>query len=218
MISDNKDMVDVRLSRRAVSAEGKWWSDSQKLECVKTFLMTGNQAMTARILKIPEETVRRWVKTTWWQEIVADLRVQDELLLSTRLKKIVEKSMDVIEDRLEHGDFVYDQKSGAMRRKPVAMRDAHKVALDLDNKRDLVLTRAAPVASNEQIDDKLNKLAQKFADIVNGRKPQNEEVTDVEAKVVPDETVPDEVLSDDGQEGFGELLQEEEDVGPGLDG
>lgn len=216
MISDNKDMQAVRLSRRAVSAEGRWWSDSQKLECVQTYLLTGNQAMTARILKIPEDTVRRWVKTTWWQEIVADLRIQDELKLSTRLKNIVEKSMTVIEDRLDNGDFVYDQKTGEMRRKPVNMRDAHKVALDLDNKRDLILQRAVPVASEELIDDKLNKLAQKFADIVNGRKPQPEEPIDVEAKIVTegemvqDESLPDEVLSDDGQEGFGEVLQEDE--------
>jgi transposase-like protein len=214
VISDNKDMTERRLARRAVSSEGKWWSDSQKLEAVQTYLMTGNQAMTARILKIPEETVRRWVKTTWWQDIVADLRIQDELKLSTRLKNIVDKTMSVIEDRLEHGDFVYDQKTGEMRRKPVAMRDAHKVGLDLDQRRDLVLQRAVPVASVEQIDDKLNKLAQKFADIVNGRKPASEEPIDVESKMVPDEAIPDEVLSDDGQEGFGEILQEDEGGDP----
>lgn len=185
MLSDK--LKDRQLARRPMTAEGRWWSDGQKLEAVKTYLMTGNIAMTARILKIPEDTLRRWVKSTWWTEIVDDLRTQDELQLSTRFKKIVEKTLEVVEDRLENGDFVYDQKTGAMRRKPVAMRDAHKVGLDLDAKRDLILGRQAPQASNEQIDAKLSKLAQSFADIVNGRKaldPAN--VVDVETKEVED--------------------------------
>lgn len=210
MISDDQTMSERRLPRRAVSADGKWWSDAQKLETVKTFLMTGNLAMTARILKIPDDTVRRWVKTTWWTEIVDDLRTQDELLLSTRLQKIVSKTLDVVEDRLEHGDYVYDQKSGAMRRKPVALRDAHKVGLDLDNKRELILSRQAPRASEEQIDDKLLKLAKSFADIVNGRKTDNEQAVDVEAKVVSDEAVAREVLPDDYEGTTGPVLQETE--------
>lgn len=183
MITDKDTVAKRQLARRAIKDEGKWWSDGQKLEAVKTFLVTGNVAMTARILKIPEDTLRRWVKTVWWTEIVADLRTQDELQLSTRFKKIVEKTLEVVEDRLEHGDFVYDQKTGAMRRKPVAMRDAHKVGLDLDAKRDLILGRQAPAASNEQIDAKLSKLAQSFADIVNGRKAINtSDAIDVEVK------------------------------------
>lgn len=188
MLSDK--LKDRQLARRPMSAEGKWWSDGQKLEAVKTYLMTGNIAMTARILKIPEDTLRRWVKSVWWTEIVADLRTQDELQLSTRFKKIVEKTLEVVEDRLENGDFVYDQKTGAMRRKPVAMRDAHKVGLDLDAKRDLILGRQAPQASNEQIDAKLSKLAQSFADIVNGRKAlDTSQAIDVESKEVDEDAL-----------------------------
>jgi hypothetical protein len=188
----------------------KHWGESQKLEACKTYLMTGNIAMTARMLKVPEVTVRYWAKSPWWKEMVDDLRSQDELVLSARLKRIVEKTFDVVEDRLEHGDYVYDQKTGEMRRKPVALRDAHKVGLELDNKRDLILSRSSPRASEEAIDDKLNKLAAKFAAIVQGRKPPDEEIVDVESKVVSNEPLSSEVLFDDGQDGFGEVLQETE--------
>lgn len=210
MISDDKAMANVRLPRRAVSHDGRWWSDSQKLECVKTFLMTGNIAMSSRILKIPEDTVRRWVKTTWWHEIVAELRTQEELTLTSRLAKVVEKTLEVVEDRLDNGDFVYDQKTGSMRRKPVNMRDAHKVGLDLANKRELMLQRQAPVASEEQIDDKLLKLAKSFADIVNGRKVLEEPV-DVEAReVAQDDGLPDQVWTGGGESSPEGVLPEEE--------
>src|ERR1700752_1201150 len=170
MISDSNSLSKRRLSRRSENAEGKWWSDSQKLECVKTFLMTGNIAMSARILKIPDDTVRRWAKTTWWEEIVDELRSQDELVLSARLQKIVNKSLDVVEDRLDKGDFVYDQKTGEMRRKPVSMRDAAKVMADSHTKRDLVLNRAQPQVSDEQVADKLLKLAERFAELAGQKK------------------------------------------------
>lgn len=186
------------MTNRAVSATGKWWSEPQKLEAVKTYLMTGNVALTASLLKIPEDTLRRWVRMPWWAEVVDDFKSQDELQLSAKLKKIVEKTFDVVQDRLEHGDFVYDQKTGQMRRKPVAMKDAHKVGVDLHAQRELLLNKHAPRASEEAIDDKLNKLAAKFAAIVQGRQPPSTEIIDVEAKTLEGQY---EVAQDDGLPG-----------------
>lgn len=207
------------MKSRAVGAVNKWWGDSQKMEAVKTFLMIGTVQGAARMLKIPEQTMYSWSRSPWWAEAIAEFKLQDQLVLSARLKKIVEKTFDVVEDRLEHGDFVYDQKTGAMRRKPVSMRDAHKVGLELDNKRTVLLDRAVPTASEEAVDDKLNKLAQKFADIVNGKKPVDETILDVDSReVVSDEAVASEVLSDDGAGEFDEVLQEAESSLPGPDG
>lgn len=202
---------------RSVKAVNKWWGDSQKIEAVQTYLMIGTVQGAARMLKIPEQTMYSWTRQPWWQEIVGELKLQDQLQLSSRLKKIVEKTFDVVEDRLEHGDYVYDQKSGEMRRKPVSMRDAHKVGLELDNKRTILLDRAVPTASEEAIDDKLNKLAEKFAAIVNGKKLTDEEPLDVEAReivgeteMVQDEPMAGEVLFDDGESTASDLLQEVE--------
>lgn len=200
---------------RAVTAENKHWGDSQKMEAVKTYLMTGNAAMTARILKIPEPTLRSWQKATWWVEIVDDLRSQDELQLSSRLKKIVDKTFDVVEDRLEHGDYVYNQKTGALRRKPINAKDAATIGLSYDNKRDLILNRQAPRASEEQIEDKLNKLAAKFASIISGKKDNSEEIIDVQIKepineVAPSGGVSDQVWTGGGTDSPGDVLQEEE--------
>jgi hypothetical protein len=216
MISDSNSLSKRRLTRRSNDAEGKWWSDSQKLETVKTYLMTGNIAMTARILKIPDDTVRRWVKTTWWAEIVDELRSQDELVLSARLQKIVHKSLDVVEDRLEKGDYVYDQKSGKMRRKPMSGRDAHKIMMDSHSKRDLVLDRAAPQVSDEQVADKLLKLAERFAELAGVKKLESNTldmgVVDVEVDETPDNA--DLVFSDPEPEGSSELVQEDEEGRP----
>lgn len=218
-ISDNPDRREQKSTRaRAVSAEGKWWSDSQKLETVKTWLLTGNLRLTANIVKVPEDTVRRWAKSTWWAQIVDDLHQEDQLLLSARLKKIVDRSFDVIEDRLEKGDFVYDQKTGQMRRKQVNMRDAHKVAIDLVEKREKLLAGHGPQASEEQVADKLIKLAEKFAELAGQKKLEvntiEGDITDVEDKMVSSESVSSEILSSDGQGTIGEDMQEVQSTDP----
>lgn len=194
---------------RRLSDTKKHWSKEQQLEVVKSFLIVGSVRAAARLCKVPEQTAFVWARQPWWKELVDDLNSQDQLKLSARLKKIVEKTFDVVEDRLEHGDYVYDQKTGEMRRKPVNAKDAAKIAIDFDNKRDNVIRGMSQVASEEQLDDKLNKLAAKFAAIVNGKKDTTDAET-VEFKMVSDEPVPSEVFPDDGQEGFGEVLQEDE--------
>ena len=210
MISDKINNETIHKSR-AVSAERKWWGDTQKIDAVKTYLMTGDLRLAGNMLKIPEGTIRRWRASVWWNEIVADLKAQDELIISTKLQKIINKTMDVVEDRLEHGDFVYDQKTGAMRRKPVSAKDAAKIGLDYDARRDVLINRHAPVASEEAIDDKLNKLAAKFAALVGAKPVDTSEAIDAEVKVVQADAVGSEVYADYTSESTGQDLQEAED-------
>lgn len=180
MLSDNERMkYRPSNSRRAVGAVSRSWSDSQKLEAVTTYLSLGNLSLTSRVLKIPEMTLREWKQKEWWKDIEMELKVQDNIQLSSRLQKIVESTLAVTEDRLVYGDYIYDNRSGQMVRKPVSMRDAHKVAMDMMDRRDVLDNKKPVSVSIEQIDDKLKKLAAKFEEIAVGRKPEIIEVTDV---------------------------------------
>lgn len=171
---------------RRIGDVKRHWSKEQQLEVVKSFLIVGSVRAAARLCKVPEQTAFVWARQPWWKEMVDDLNSQDQLKLSARLKRIVEKTFDVVEDRLENGDYVYDQKTSKMRRKPVNAKDAAKIGIDFDNKRDTIIRGFNSVASEEQLDDKLNKLAAKFAAIVNGKKDTSDAI-DVEVKETQDE-------------------------------
>lgn len=167
--------------RRPTGAINRRWSDSQKVEAVTTYMILGSLKLVSGTLKIPFDTLKTWKKTEWWKEIEQDLRVQEDLQVSQRLRKIVEKTFDVVEDRLEHGDFVMDNK-GNLRRKPVSMKDAHKVAMDMGTRRDDLVNRHIQNESIEtdKIESRLADLAKEFARIasqVTSTKPV--EVTDV---------------------------------------
>lgn len=184
MLSDDLKKRYMPTPKRRKEGEilRRRYSDSQKLEAVTTFLMLGSLLMVSTVLKININTLKLWRKSEWWKEVEQDLRIQEDLQLSKRLQNIVNKSLSVVEDRLESGDFVYDQKTGEMRRRPVAMRDAHKVMLDLSDKREVLIDRHVSNESvtQDKIESTLKTLAEEFARIskqVTSKPPV--EVTDV---------------------------------------
>jgi transposase-like protein len=189
-LSDNDKMKDRKPKIRSVEATtNKSWSDKQKIEAVQSYLLLGNLALTSRILQIPEITLRVWKTTEWWKNVVDDMRQQESMEMSGRLRKIVDASLIAVEDRLINGDLMYDNKTGQMVRKPVNMRDAHKVAVDLMDKKKLLDKEATDGPQEQQDDDRLLKLAEKFASFVQNKidKPAEilevlQDVSDVEEK------------------------------------
>jgi hypothetical protein len=173
-LSDNEITKNVPSKRRrAVDGTGRRWSDSQKIEAVTTYLMLGNLSLTAATLKIPRDTLKVWKASEWWKTMENELRVQDDLQISNKLKKILDKSIDVISDRLENGDFIYDTKSGEILRKPVSMKDANSVAKDMSDRRDVLIDRhiSGSSVTADKITETLNSLAASFAKIAQQTNP-----------------------------------------------
>jgi transposase-like protein len=180
-LTDNEKTKDRKPKIRSVDAgTNRSWSDKQKIEAVQSYLLLGNLALTSRILKIPEITLRVWKTTEWWKNVVDDLRQQESMEMSGRLRKIVDASLVAVEDRLLNGDLMYDNKTGQMVRKPVNMRDAHKVAVDLMDKKKLLDKEALEGPQEQQDDDRLLKLAEKFASLVQAKTEKPVEIIDVE--------------------------------------
>jgi hypothetical protein len=171
----------VRRGRRGVNDKHKFYSDSQKIEAVTTYLILGSLPLVASALKINVNTLKLWKKSEWWKEIEQDLRIQEDLQLSKRMQGILSRSLDVVEDRLENGDFIYDQKTGELRRKPVALRDANKVLSDIGERRDVLINRHVhnESISTDKVEDTLKKLATEFARIAQTVNKGPVEVTDV---------------------------------------
>lgn len=183
-LTDNPNTKNRKPRHRAVDAPtNRSWSDKQKIEAVQSYMMLGNLALSSRLLSIPEVTLRYWKTTEWWKDVMDDLKVQDNIQMSARLKKIVDASLTAVEDRLEHGDLVYNQKSGEMVRKKVNLKDAHKVAVDLMDKKAALDKAVAPHEEDIKDDTNLEKLAERFASFVN-KKLNNKEhdVIDIEIK------------------------------------
>ena len=168
MLSDSERKKDKKSKRiRSIAAEtNRQWADSQKMEAIQSYLLLGNLALTSRILGIPEITLRVWKTSQWWKDAVAEIQAQEKIELSAKMKKIVGASLAVVEDRLVNGDFQFDQKSGEVIRKPVNMKDAHRVAMDMQE-RQVTIEKAmnGEVTQEDDVQSKLLKLAEQFAEM-----------------------------------------------------
>lgn len=160
-ISDYDSHLVRQTPKRDINAVGKHWSDSQKIEAVTTWLMLGNGAQTARVLGVPLVTFKLWKTQQWWRELESELRLGEKLVLSTRLKGIVETALGQVEDRLTNGE-AFLQKDGTVGRKPVSLRDANKVAVDMLQHRDKLVTTEEMKMQEEGVKEKLEKLAKSF--------------------------------------------------------
>jgi len=168
-LSDHNREKKAKIKRRAITAkEGSKprWSDNQKLEAVSTWLTLGNLALTSRLLNIPEITLRVWKASSWWDEVVEDIRLSEKVQLSARMKQLIEASQTIVAQRLETGDPILNQKTGEIVYKPVSLKDAHKVAVDLmDRKPAIEKATVEDKSTDEKDEDKLTKLAERFAEM-----------------------------------------------------
>lgn len=182
MLSDSKDERTLQHApppRPPGAKTNVRWSDNQKIEAATTFLMLGSLTLTSNVLKIPHETLKQWRKSEWWQELVTDIKSQENIVLSNKLKKIVDKSLDLMTDRLENGDWIYDNKQGKLVRKPIAAKELNKIAGDMIDKSQILQVTEQVQIAEENIKTRLEKLARSFEEFATKSDKPPIQVTDV---------------------------------------
>ena len=163
------------------------WSREQKLNAVSIYLSIGNMSQVSEITKIPLHTLNSWKASDWFKSAYAEFRDQGTLVMSAKMKKIIEKSMLAIEDRLDLGDAQYNQKTGEMARVPVKAQVALRITKDLLEQQKALETSSSDTKELEKtIDERLLKLSLEFAQFAKdkNKKLKDESAIDVEANFV----------------------------------
>ena len=187
------------------------YSDNQKLESLKLWLVTGNLRVVSASLEIPYKTLQEWRYSSWWAEMASDIKAEGHLQLSNKLKSIAERALDITLDRLDNGEFIYDQKLGQLIRKPVSMKDAHVVASSLLDKSLKLQDSPMDEVEKHKVQDTLSALAAAFEQFANKNRKNviDVEVTGVEQggqEVYKMQRV--ETLGHVQQEGFQEVWED----------
>lgn len=173
-LTDNEDRFNAQLKaeeqsqlrkqRLALVAKRKLHTDETKIETIKTFLaLGGNLSLTSGATGIPYYTLKDWKASKWWNDVITELRKAEKLELSASTKTILNKSLALMADRLENGDFIYDQKKGKLIRKPLQAKDLHKIAVDMMDRKDKLDRDTSTQEVHETHEEKLKHLAERFA-------------------------------------------------------
>lgn len=162
--------------RRKKTGSG-WWREDQKIEAVAQYLILGNMTEVARVTGIARETLYKWKATDFWTNTEADLRKQSSQELQGKLGKIIDKSLKTIEDRLDKGDFVYDPKSGSIKRIGIKASVANQITKDsIDRKILLEKISNKGSSSEEAVSVRLASLKEEFLKFVKAKSIEGEKV------------------------------------------
>ena len=160
IVKRNKQRDKTRKDGRAAQ-----WSNKQKYKAVAAYLICGNMSVVAAETKIPLDTLYRWKVQSWWREQEEEIRASYVIQHQNKLKKLTEKVLEKLDDRVEHGDYFFNQKKGRMERVPVNAKNLNIIAKDSID-RELLLEKVrkeAPQAVQERdINLKLASLAESF--------------------------------------------------------
>jgi len=160
------------------------WSENQKLQAVSTYLMLGNLAETAVVTGVPLATLRIWKAHDWFKEYALKLQSEDVQQMDSNLKRVVDKALKAVEDRLDLGDAQFDQKTGEIVRIPVKAQVALKITTELLTKQEKLRENPIKEEIEKTIDDRLLKLSEEFARFAGSKIPKTIPI-DVVAREVP---------------------------------
>lgn len=161
----NKNISVIRAAKH-VHKHGYRFPVEKKIEVVTKWLALGNMRLVAELTGVSYGLIRLWKLEPWWAELVNEIKASRNIQLDTKLSKLVDRSLDMISDRLENGDFVFNQKSGEVVRKEVSLRDVNVVTKDLLNHQinlQKLEKDEVQVQDNKSIQDQLKMLATEFA-------------------------------------------------------
>lgn len=160
----------VYVRERKVPGGPGHWPESKKIEAVTAVMSLGSVPLAAAMIKVPTHTINTWKTKPWWKELVNKLQDEDNQELDTKFTRIIKKTLDVIDDRIENGNFQFDPKTGRVLRIPVNLRDTHRVMADLVDKRRVI--RKEPTVQEENknnVNERLLSLAEQFAKFALGK-------------------------------------------------
>jgi uncharacterized protein involved in exopolysaccharide biosynthesis len=156
------------------------YTENQKIDALKLWLVLGNLHQVARDLKIPFDTVKQWRYSKWWADLAVEIKSEGRLELSAKLRKVAEKALGETLDRLENGD-VRLSPTGQKERVPVTAAVASKIATDFLAKSE-ELDRTQDNETLQTVNDRLLALATSFEKF--SRKVRRIEVEDVPQDII----------------------------------
>ena len=146
--------------------EGSNYSEDKRRQFISDYLMYPNLAEQCRRHDIPYATATSWKSKTWWHTISEEIlqNHKDELLAKQR--RIIEKSYDELNDRLENGDESFHGEFGHVRTK-VKSNHLAVIADTTLKANQLLQGKATSMVSVtiENLADKLRTITQEAKDI-----------------------------------------------------
>lgn len=157
----------------------KWYSEEDRIKAATVYSVTGKAVEVERITGIPAYIIRKWKTLEWWPQIIDRVRQEKDDELDSKFTEIVDKTVGVINDRLENGDYVYDNKTGQVIRKPIDGKSAAVITSIFVDKRELLRRKETTNIVQASIQERLERIAKDVRKLA-GKPPSDGDIIDVD--------------------------------------
>ena len=164
------------------------WSEKKKNEALAFFVANGSITETSRAVQVPVSTLNKWKASDWWKDRIRDIQNEEYDKLDVKLSKALDKALDQVVNRIEHGDHIYDPRTGAIRQIPAKLRDVNNAFNSIMTNRQLIRKQPTKIVEQQSTAAQLSNLAAQFAAFVSG-KPVQDNLKDVTLEFIEGETV-----------------------------
>lgn len=163
--SGYQDGLDIELSELYVP--NAKYTPEQKVQAAMAFVLTGTSVKAEKLVNIPAKTIRWWkAQAVWWPDLIRECRKYKQDELDARYTKLLDATVGELEDRVVHGNSVFN-KDGQQEKLPLSGKELAVIMAIIFDKRQLlrgdVTSRTETVSQTEQ----LNTLGRKFEDMFN---------------------------------------------------
>jgi len=167
------------------------YTHDQKLQIISVYLTCDSPVKTSELTGVDVNTIKYWRKQSWWDELVAEIYSRDAQKKSSKISRIVDKALDLVQDRLDHGDYMYDPKSGKVIRTPVKLRDLNNATNTLIEKQELLKKRTLDKVDRVDQKTHLEQLAQKFVEFAKASNKKTNTIDNTSGDIVDVEEIKD---------------------------
>jgi hypothetical protein len=179
------------------------YSWDKRMEVVARYMLLGNMRAVSEQTGVAYQTLMDWKSSDWWPDLVQQLKRQKSQKQTDNIISLIDQSLEVMKDRLDNGDFVFDQKTGQVVRKPVSVRDATAIATALLQRQTAIEQMEQKYAQEQlSVKETLVQLANEFKKY---NKIASSNVSD--AVIIEDKHALHDQRKEGLQEGSGEIHQ-----------
>jgi len=162
-VYEGTEISTVRPSGRPRTYRNPLYYDQdKKTDAATLYCVYGDLEEVSRITDVPVLELKKWREEPWWVEVQKKVYVEQNDKLASRITVVLDKAIDQIADRLDHGDQTYNPKTGEITRKPVEAKVLASLFDSLSHQRRLTRGEPTAIASRVGVDDRLNKLEEAF--------------------------------------------------------
>lgn len=120
---------------------------AEQREVMTEFFLSGNLSAIARSRSIDYTSLLEMARLPWFSEEIRNLEREATAQLKVRLTKMLGKTLDQLENRLEFGDQVWRDQS--LRKVPVPARDLAAISTAIFSKKKMIEDSENGFGSNE---------------------------------------------------------------------